>query len=149
MKRFIAAILLSITMCFGLISTGTISPASAVATDCSQTAYLGDRICLDPTTGYGPLVQIFTPGGTYWNAFPVTLYNWNASESAANQPDWFNYGSQGIITAANTPGYGIAFVGAYYGNNPIALTNNGTYISWLQWFTYDPSYPTMEFVIVT
>lgn len=150
LRKLALGLVVSAVSCVGLAQSAPVeaAPTRLALTDCSQTAYLGDRICLDPTTAYGPLVQIFTPGGTYWNAFPVAIYNWAVGESAATQANWYNYGANGIVTGAAAPS-GVAFVGSYTGPNPIAFTSNTTYIGWLQWFTYDPSYPSMEFAIVT
>lgn len=48
---------------------------STGATDCNQVGNYGSRICFDPTTGYGPVMYVYTGTTSLYTAFGVSAPN--------------------------------------------------------------------------
>lgn len=75
MKRLILAIVAALAISAPLAVTGA-TPASAgfsnTYTDCSQSSSLGTRVCIDKTTGYGPVATIYTSATTVYSQFGVS-----------------------------------------------------------------------------
>ncbi len=82
-KRFTVLSKLVLTTMFALASLVVSSPSTASAYtiyDCYG-AYAQATVCIDPTTGYGPLVYVFDANGT---AIYIT-----GVEAACTQGNWY------------------------------------------------------------
>lgn len=155
-RRRIRAFLASVLFAAICVVAGAPSPALA-DTDCNQSSGLGDRICLDATTGYGPVVYVYTSATQTYSIFPVVIAPqcWGVASFYTTDPYWNAYGANGIVSGATLAGGGNTnlFVGNFTyapggcsaASGRIAKTTNQTNINTLLWFA-GGCCPSMEFV---
>lgn len=145
-RKRIAAVFITVASIFGFAALST-SPTSAVrpsvvatsATDCSQSAFLGTRVCVDRTTPYGPVAFIYTSGTALYTSFPVSVIDvyptaWTATpieyQSGAVRDTAGNLYASLASTALPGPSFPQIVSGPYQG--------------YMDWFANDASY---EFVV--
>lgn len=81
-RKRIAAIFLAVASIFGVLAlagSASAAPVKAPAastgwnyTNCAQSQGFGARICLDETTGYGPVIYIYTSATGLYGAYSVS-----------------------------------------------------------------------------
>lgn len=100
-RRIFLAIAAAIAVASPLVIAGAV-PASAgfsnTYTDCSQSSSLGTRVCIDKTTGYGPVAVIYTSGSTIYAQFGVSGSGGLVSSGTFTAIEWV--GSSGTSTYA-------------------------------------------------
>lgn len=146
MRKILSAFFLAIALVFGTIAAAPVSPASADS-DCSQSAALGDRICFDKTTGYGPVILIYTGANTLYASFGVTAFGMvDISAQFVFGSAWYTV-NDGVAIPVYTVGgtYTTAYAGPYIGT-PVMKTNVAANINLLRWFG-SGCCETMEWVI--
>jgi hypothetical protein len=80
--------------------------ASASYTDCNQSSGLGTRICVDETTGFGPVLYVFTPGlstsiGISLSSTLLACSSFRTTSEPANGGDWY-IGNQTVTYIGGT-----------------------------------------------
>lgn len=127
------------------------SPVSAAAaprpavtgtsyTDCSQSAFLGSRVCVDKTTGYGPIAYIYTNGTSVYTTFSVSTVGIGSPSSFVATPLEYVTGA-----VTNYPGGDVNLSSAAgFATNQVITNGDVNALNLLNWFANDASY---EFVV--
>lgn len=155
MKNIRTRILAFLAMAALVLGLAGVSTASAAApsvaaprpavtatsyTDCGQSAFLGTRVCLDQTTGYGPVVLIYTSGSGVYTSFGVSTVGIASPTSFVATPLEYLYGS-----VTGYPGSDINFSSATgFATNQIVTNGDVNALNLLNYFGNQAGY---EFVI--
>lgn len=144
-RKRILAIFVAVASVLGLIGLTSSSPVSAAAarpavvatsaTDCSQSAFLGARVCVDKTTAYGSVALIYTSGTTLYTSFAVSVSNVPGAWTAT--PYEYVVGSVTGATAL------VAVANCIENPCPAQIASGGNQ-SLMDWFANDANY---EFVL--
>lgn len=148
-RKRILAVILAVASVLGLVGMSG-APASAAPvrpavtatsyTDCGQSAFLGTRVCVDKTTGFGPVAYIYTSGTGVYTTFGVGIVGINSPSSFVATPIEYQNGS-----IANYPGGLLYSTYALPGTESWVVTNGDANAkALLDWFSADSSY---EFVV--
>lgn len=154
MRKFLATLILSLSLAFGGVALA--APESASANQCEATSYLGDRVCFDKTTTLGPLISIYTAANSRHSTFGCFFtfpIQYTATVGVTPAVGWDSVAPTVIgVTANQFPSNGGGTTTAYFGPiaqgaNNVCYMDNSTNVGALQWFS-SYLYPNMEWVIV-
>lgn len=90
-------------------------PTSFTACD-STSAYLGNRVCIDNTTGFGPVAYVFTGASTLSTTIPLCVSNPATGSFVATMYEWvYQSSTSSAVGGVAGTATGILYTDSGYG----------------------------------